>query len=252
MIFYFSGTGNSSSAARKLLKDGERLISMADAQETYRFTLEEEESAGFVFPVYFYGLPDTVRTFASRVSFSTAPVYTYAVITCGGSIAGAGDLLRDCLAKNGTVLRAVYPLKMPDNYILMFRAPSEEEEKAVLGAAELKLAEIRGSIDLRRFTGVNVGFAARAETAAIYPMYDRSRKTAKFYADSSCVGCGKCAARCPAKAIEMVDGKPSWVKPKCDHCMSCLRCSAVQYGKATVGKARYRHPDLRRPKKDTE
>lgn len=248
MIFYYSGTGNSAYAAKKLLKEGEALISMAKAMQegTASFTPEEDENVGFVFPVYFYGLPDTVRRFMKQVQFDRKPAYVYAVITCGGSIAGAGGLAKDFLAEGGTVLRAVYTVKMPDNYVLMYDVTTPDQEKPILEAAEQKLEEIGRSIALRRFEGTKISAAAKAQTAMLYPMYDLSRKTKKFYADESCVGCGACAARCPVKAIEMVDGKPKWVKDKCDHCLACVRCNAVQYGKRTVGKYRYKHPELRK------
>lgn len=248
MIFYFSGTGNSEYAAKKLLNNGEQLISMANAgwDGAYTYAVDDDESVGFVFPVYFYGIPDTVRSFVKQVRFSTKPAYVYAVITCGGSIAGAGDLLKKYLAEGGTVLRGVYSVKMPDNYVLLYDVTTEEQEKPILAAADEKLEEIKGSIELRRFIGTDCSLLEKAQTAALYPMYDRSRKTAKFYPDENCVGCGKCAARCPARAIEMQNGRPMWVKDSCDHCRSCLRCNAVQYGRRTVGRYRYRHPSLRR------
>lgn len=247
MIFYFSGTGNSAWAAKELLSEGERLISMADAKWNADFSYEptEEESVGLVFPVYFYGLPDTVRSFAAQVRFTAQPAYVYAVITCGGSIAAAGDLLKRALEENGTALRAVYTLKMPDNYVLLYDVTTQEQEKPILKEAEKTLNEIRGSIALRRFTGTDVSLAARMQTGAIYPMYDRFRKTGKFHADETCIGCGSCAARCPAKAIEMQNGVPVWVKGQCDQCLSCLTCNSVQYGKRLKGKYRYQHPDLR-------
>ena len=38
---------------------------------------------------------------------------------------------------------------------------------------------------------------------------------------SECVGCGKCAGVCPAKAITMKDGKPDIDRKKCIHCFCC-------------------------------
>lgn len=248
MIFYYSGTGNSAYAAQKLLGEGEALISMAQAnrEESFSYTPGEEEAVGFVFPVYFYGLPDTVRRFAHQVRFTRKPAYVYAVITCGGSIAGAGDLLKKYLAENGTTLRAVYSVKMPDNYVLMYDVTTKEEEIPILEAAEKQLEDIRGSVALRRFVGTDVGIAAKAQTAALYALYDGSRKTAKFHADDSCVGCGVCAGRCPVDAIVLREGRPVWIKDRCDHCLACMRCNAIQYGKRTVGKYRYMHPSLRK------
>ena len=36
-----------------------------------------------------------------------------------------------------------------------------------------------------------------------------------------CIGCGKCASICPAKAIVMKNGKPSIDRSKCIHCFCC-------------------------------
>ena len=85
MIFYFSGTGNSKYAARKLSEDvGGKLVNMADAVNSgeYSYTLEEGEDAGIVFPVYFNGIPAAVRKFLSRVVLGGARnPYVYAVVT---------------------------------------------------------------------------------------------------------------------------------------------------------------------------
>lgn len=245
MIFCYSGTGNSAWAARKLLSDGERLIPIRGEGDNL-YMPAEGEKVGFVFPVYFYGLPDSVRRFAQQIRLASTPKYTYAVITCGGSIAGAGGLLKELLAKQGIRLDAVYSLKMPDNYVLLYDVPTPKKEKAVLEAAEDALADIRNSIAARQQVGTEISLAAKLQTAVLYPWYDRTRNTAKFYADQSCKGCGACAAKCPVKAIEMKDGKPHWVKEQCDHCLSCLGCPSLQYGKRTVGRRRYIHPDRKK------
>ncbi|MBP5239783.1 MAG: 4Fe-4S binding protein, partial [Oscillospiraceae bacterium] len=38
---------------------------------------------------------------------------------------------------------------------------------------------------------------------------------------SSCIGCGKCARTCPAKASTMVRGKPQINRRICIHCFCC-------------------------------
>lgn len=254
MIFYFSGTGNSEHAAKKLLQEGERLISIAEAVQKERFTFWpwEDENVGFVFPVYFYGLPDMVRTFVRKLNLMRKPAYTYAVITCGGSIGAAGDLLRELLAEKDIPLRAVYKVKMPDNYVLMYDIPSPAQQKQVLAEAEVRLDAVARDISQRRFTGLPVSAAAKMKTAAVYPFYDKTRKTAKFHVDETCVSCGKCAANCPDQAIELKDGVPTWVKDKCQHCLRCMTCNAISFGKRTVGKPRYRHPDKKQKMEHTD
>lgn len=69
MIFYYTGTGNSLFAAKKLLKENESLISMANAvnNNEYKYRLEAGEKLGFVFPVYFYTVPKLVETFVEKL-----------------------------------------------------------------------------------------------------------------------------------------------------------------------------------------
>ena len=94
MIFYYSGTGNSLYAAKKLIDDNEKLINIAEALEKKEFTyeLQDNEKVGFVFPVYFYIVNDIVSEFIRNLKIKHTS-YVYAVITCGASISGAGGQL---------------------------------------------------------------------------------------------------------------------------------------------------------------
>lgn len=245
MIFYFSGTGNSLHAAKALAGEGEALYDMAKCcrDKTWDFCPGEEESVGFVFPVYYGGLPSVVRHFVRKVRFAEAPFYLWSVITCGADTFAAGDMLRSQL---GAEVDAVFSLKMPDNYVVLYELSPEEKQQEVLAQAEIRLAEIREAISRREIPTDRTSAKAKAMTSLMYPLYANGRGTKKFWVDDSCVGCGACAARCPVGAIQMSDGHPVWVKDRCAHCMSCIRCGAIQYGKRTQGRVRWKHPDLRK------
>lgn len=246
MIFYYSGTGNSAYAAQQLCAQGEALLSITqtfwDGQTT--FELKEGEAVGFVFPVYFGGLPNTVRQLLARLRFNGTPGYVFAAVTCGP--AGVASLLKKTLAKNGTPLHAVFSVRMPANYAVLYDVTSEEKEVPILQKADETLAEVKRSIADRAEVGTDPGIAARCQTAVLYPLYDSMRKTAKFHVNEQCVSCGACAGRCPAHAIELRDGVPTWIVDRCDHCMSCVRCGAIEYGDRLTGKYRYKHPSLRK------
>lgn len=88
MIFYFTGTGNSLYAAARLSHGtADRVVSIAECMQKEEFAFPEPcERAGFVFPVYWYGIPAIVERFLDRLTLGGCD-YAYAVITCGGSAA---------------------------------------------------------------------------------------------------------------------------------------------------------------------
>ncbi len=248
MIFYFSGTGNSYDAAMRMQGQEERLYNITDCiwNKQFSFVLEEEERVGFVFPVYFGGLPSIVQTFLSKVHFDRTPGYLYAVLTCGGNPYGAGNMTADTLGRNGLVLDAVWPVVMPDNYLFLYEPDTEEQKMAALEKAGPVLEEIRTHIEKKEINDPAGRRKDRAVTALMYPFYVHGRRTKKFWTDDQCIGCATCVNRCPAKAMTMENGHPKWIKDRCIHCMACIRCGAVQYGKKTVGKYRYKNPVLKK------
>ena len=71
MIFYFSGTGNSKWIANQLSKEQkEDLVFIPDALRSgvLEFCLKEEETIGFVFPIYSWAPPEIVLNFIQKLS----------------------------------------------------------------------------------------------------------------------------------------------------------------------------------------
>ncbi len=245
MIFYFTGTGNSLFAAKRLLDEGEKMVNIAEAikKNEYDYTLTPGEKLGFVFPVYFYSVPAIILNFIDKLNVKGAE-YTYGVITCGGGISQSVGVLKKALGRKGINLDFVTPLLMPDNSMLFYQIPPQEENVTVLKGAEGKLTGIKTAIDAKLGIPISSASALSELVGLGYKLCD---KTGKFYADDNCISCGLCEKICPAEAIRMTDGKPVWIKDKCVKCSACInRCpkNAIQYGKATLKRNRYVNPEL--------
>ena len=96
MIYYFSGTGNSRFAAQKLaLLTEDKSVNIASIYNgTVKSVEGKSDVTGFVFPVYYSGLPEMVKRFASNPQIREhLGEYVFCVITCGdeGSIYYSGD-----------------------------------------------------------------------------------------------------------------------------------------------------------------
>ena len=71
MVFYFSATGNSKYVAERIGREfGGQVINISDATRNneYKYQVEDDEKVFFIFPVYFYGLPNLVSAFIKKYS----------------------------------------------------------------------------------------------------------------------------------------------------------------------------------------
>ena len=104
VIYYFTGTGNSLAAARKIaaaLGDTE-LVPIASLAGTHGEIAPGAERVGIAFPVYFAGLPAMVASFAARLRPGQAR-YVFAVATYGGSGAASALLQLDGILRQHAV-----------------------------------------------------------------------------------------------------------------------------------------------------
>ena len=255
MVFYFSGTGNSLQAAKNIADyNGEDLISVSErinsGEQLFEYSLSDNQTIGFVFPVYAWGPPGMVLEFIDRLKFNNpSNKYIFSVATCGENIGNTMKSLDSRLAAKGMKLSAGFSLKMPNNYIIMGDVDSKEVEKEKLAAAEKTLLDINRSIE-KRETGVfrvEKGFLPGLLTGVVNPLFNKNALgTQKFYADDNCTGCGLCEKVCNTRTIKLAK-KPLW-GGKCTQCLACINycpVKAIQYGKGTVKKGRYTNPNVR-------
>jgi ferredoxin len=251
-IYYFTGTGNSLAAARKVaavLGDC-GLEPIASLKDTAGKIVPQVDRVGIVCPVYDAGVPRIMAEFVERLDLSRAG-YTFAIVTMGGMGVSALHQLNTILRKGqGRNLDAAFAVKMPGNFPPVGRPPAGENKDAILAAADKHLAEIAYTIDEGIVVPPGFSPVSSLMRCLLYPpffknVHDGDRN---FSVSDACTSCGICAKVCPAGNITLANDRPSW-QHRCELCCACLHfcpVEAIQLNvmQGTKGRGRYRHPDV--------
>lgn len=250
MIFVFSGTGNSAYVARRLgTALGQEVRSINDALAGRGLSIHgiaPSEPLVFVAPTYAWRLPRIVRDWIARTDFGPGHE-AYFVLTCGGDVGNAPAHLVLLCKRRGLDYRGCAQIVMPDNYLVMFDVPDEGECRRIVAAAGPAIDEVaarigRGDDLVPPRPGLVGRLKSGPVNAMFYAVYIRSKLPS---ATEACVGCGACVKMCPLGNISLDGaGRPAW-GARCTHCMACVSgCphQAVECGKGTRGKRRYRCP----------
>lgn len=244
MILYYSGTGNSAYAARRIAEavgdEASDLFSRLRDNDTS--PIESQKPWVIVTPTYAWRVPRIVRDWLDKTELRGARDI-YFVMTCGSDIGNAGSYIEKWCAGKGLNFMGCAEVVMPENYIIMFTAPSPKEEAEIIVRANGRLDSLAQSIAKGEgFEKPHIRLMDRLSSGIVNDVfYAAFVKSKKFRATDKCVGCGKCADMCPTKSISIENGKPVW-GDDCTHCSACIcRCpkQAIEYGRGTKGKRRY-------------
>ena len=248
MVVYFSGTGNSRYAAKRIAR---RLSDeLVDAGEYIKAGKPADFASGkpwvFVSPTHGWRIPRIFEAFIRAGSFS-GDRRAYFVMTCGDEIGAAGEKLKALCKEKSFDYMGVQQVIMPENYVAMFPVPDRGEAAAILERAVPEIERAAALIaEDSCIPSISPSFADKIKTRVANPFfYAFLVKAKKFYATDACVGCGKCASLCPTNTITIKNGKPQWGEG-CTHCMACIcYCpkKAIEYGRASRGKPRYKCPE---------
>lgn len=250
-LYCFSSTGNSLKIAKDIATGllEAQVIGIPKILKQKNFVLEAD-TVGLVFPVYCWGLPSMVLDFVRAVTIKAK--YVYAVASYGGC---PGDTLLQLATefkKKGVTLQAGFGLQFPGNYTPLYEARPDIKQQKLFAKAKLAIPEIIEAIKTQKPGKLAWGpwwVSALLRLTRFYNMFITHVKDSdqKFIVQNSCDGCGICAKVCPADNIVLKDdGKPNW-QHHCENCLGCLQwCppEAIQYGKSTIGRKRYHHPEI--------
>lgn len=250
MIFYFTGTGNSYWIAKKTEEVlNERCINISEALKNgnFEYILDDNEKIGFVFPVYYYTVPQIVKEFIGKLRIKN-PGYAYCILTCGGSPGFSISYLKRLLYLRGIDLKNGESIVMPDNTIIYYDTDSDKKIDFKLQNSEIIFDAVINAILEHKVKKIR---KKRIGTFFVNYLYEKLRKTKKFNYNNSCTGCGFCAKICPENVISIENKRPVWNKAKCSHCVACInRCpfQGIEYGKRTIWRRRYVHTILKNGK----
>lgn len=281
VIYYFTSTGNSLAAARRIAEGikGE-LVSIPSVMDA-EVIRPGAGVVGIVCPVYYAsnegGVPLIVKRFIARLR-DIEGQYLFAVCTSGYTPGEAIGNIDRCLRERGGRLSAGYVLNM--SHVTLGKALKDKADRmrgketahtraeTPVGEYEGKIAEIIEAVRKRRESKLETRglwgkivnaplrglmkpvFSARYRKLSgtkglsfeeMIPLADHS-----FRVRDNCTGCGTCASVCPVGNIDIADGKPVWRH----HCQTCYACyqwcpNEAIYGEIVKYNDRYHHPDVR-------
>ena len=248
-IFYFSSTGNTLFAARRLAlglgaQSPESIVPMRDGVKD-----EAAATVGLCFPVYLHKAPSILRDFVARSRFGK-DAYVFALATHNG---GPGSCMRGvdaALRRGGSSLAAGFGLLMPGNSVILADLTNAPEERARrLAESDAAIAAVAARVLAREENDFSMRESPRAwaQSRAYAAALAAYRLPRHFHASQDCSRCGLCSRACPRDNVELGAYGPSWG----GDCLSCLACyhacplRAIDIDEYTRARLRYRHPSIR-------
>lgn len=237
-IYYFTATGNSYTTA-KMIAEGLGDCRLVPAAATVKLSkvVEEADTVGFVFPVYYGDMPWPVRQMIAKMVFKP-DTYIFACATYRGHSGTAYKKLDQMLRTRGQKLSLALGLPMPGNSFINeahvdaeHLAKQAERVEAIIETISQRPQEDHHTDEVLPLRPVS------------WPNNFRG-----IMADENCIGCGVCASVCPMDNIRIVDGHAQ-IGDDCSTCLACFHwCpkEAIYMSREEkiARRAKYRHPEI--------
>lgn len=268
-IYYFSGTGNSYSVAKKTAQMLDaKLIPIASVinEKTIK---PAGDIIGIIFPVYYVEndcVPLIVQRFAKKL-VNIKNKYIFSVCTFGGGSYKAFDNLNKILISCDGKLSAGFGIQMPQNVFKTIfnnnKLVASTDQKINKIVNKVKKKKVNNFNDFRNvLVKIFMSFILKKERKnALTVMQNLSKKSSEsitelilssdnsYTVGDNCNGCGICAKVCPVKNIHIVNNKPVW-KNHCETCIACFNwCPrfAIHGGLVSTKEDKnyhYHHPEV--------
>lgn len=246
-IYYFSGTGNSLKVAKDLNEQLEDSKIIQICKNNISIIEDNHiDKVGFVFPVYFWGVPMMVKNFIESFKINKQ-AYVFAIATYGGMAGSSLSQIKKILNKKDIMLAASFAVHMPGNDQLLYQPISEDKQIKLFKSEKEQIYKIASAIKNSQHIENKINAIINTFGKLVYSTFKPQNNDKNFWTDEKCIGCGMCLKVCPANNIAIYEGKPKW-QHQCESCLACMQwCpqKSIQYKKVTIDRGRYHHPDIK-------
>ncbi|MDR1029299.1 MAG: EFR1 family ferrodoxin [Treponema sp.] len=244
-IFFFTGTGNSLKIAKDIAESLTECEIMAICKNTDINIPTGFERIGFVFPVYYFGLPEMVADFIRRANLSKKNAKYYFAVAVPGGISGKPIVQMDrLLSEKGLHLNYGIKIRMNANYIISYGSISLYYVTA-MKAYDKRIEKIIRDIKNMETNEIEK-YSKRIEKIYLNCICNVHNMDEGYNISDRCTSCGICTGVCPAGNITLNNGHPIF-HHQCECCMACIQhCpqKAINYRDKTQKRKRYTHPDI--------
>lgn len=215
MVFYFTATGNSLYAAKKLSPNP------VSIPQTAKGSAFEDSVIGVVSPVYCGELPKIVLNFLKDSSFKAD--YLYMILTYGMDDSDSAEYTFKQCAEFGLSFDYIATVKTVDNYLPAF---DMAQEKMLDKGTDSRLDEIVAAVESRQkgvSPATDAGRKLHRRVAAMNRLLPSLNNGSALRVTDKCSGCGICERVCPIGNIEISGGKCRRISRKCEFCLACIQ-----------------------------
>ncbi len=252
VIYYYSGSGNSLSVAKKVAeKLGHTdLFSIYNLRDDARVP-EKYDRVGIVSATWFVRPPRIVKEICQKLRIDRKQ-RVFIIATCGGYDGYVCIDLKAILQPKTDYAVQTFMLPMPPNHIVGFSPFPDWANSLYLRhekSATTKIAErIKSNRPTRNRKGLNrkaLNWVSKTFNQALLGV-DRDSVEGGFYTTADCTKCGICEKICKNGNIVLTKNGVVWGHD-CQQCMACIMwCPnhAIRHPNVPEKRRRYHHPDI--------